>query len=93
LRYNHFVTDNRSIELLRLLADRLERLSADSHWAHRASGLRGSITKLLEQTDAGVPVAARRLNLQTKAAFEILREAAQEIPDLENMYKNNELLS
>ena len=88
MRYNHFVIDNRSIELLRLLADRLERLSVDSRWAHRASGVRGSITKLLEQTDAGIPVAARRLSLQTKAAFEILRKAAQEIPDLESLYNN-----
>ena len=80
--------DNRSIELLRLLADRLERLSVDSHWAHRASGLRGSITKLLEQADAGIPLASQRLNLLIKAAFEILRLAAKEIPDLESLYKN-----
>jgi hypothetical protein len=87
LRYNHFVTDNRQIEILRLLADRLERLSADSHWANHASGLRGSITKLLEQNDAGMPVVTRRLNLLTEAAFEVLRQAAQEIPASGDMFK------
>jgi hypothetical protein len=31
-----------------LLASRLERLSADSHWARRASGLRGALLRCLE---------------------------------------------
>jgi hypothetical protein len=30
---------------------RLERLSADSYWAHRASGLRGSLLKCMEQIE------------------------------------------
>jgi len=30
---------------------RLERLSADSYWAHRASGLRGSLLKCVEQIE------------------------------------------
>ncbi len=81
------MTDNQPIELLRLLAARLERLSVDSRWARRASGLRGNIIKFLEQADAGEPVAAARLNLLTDAAFDILRRAAQDIPDLENLYK------
>ena len=41
------------IELLRMLEKRLERLSADSLWARRASGLRGNIIKVLEEIDAG----------------------------------------
>jgi hypothetical protein len=76
-----------SLQLLRLLTSRLERLSVDSHWARRASGLRGNIIKLLEQADAGEPVAARRLDLLTDTAFDILRQAAQDIPDLEDLYK------
>jgi hypothetical protein len=81
------VTENQPIELLRLLAVRLERLSVDSRWARRASGMRGNIIKILEQADAGKPVAARRLGMLTDSAFEILRQAAQDIPDLENLYK------
>ncbi|MCX6036369.1 MAG: hypothetical protein NTW99_00435 [Chloroflexi bacterium] len=82
------MTDNQPIELLRLLAARLERLSVDSRWARRASGLRGNIVKILEQADIGEPVAAMRLNLLTDTAFDILRRAAQDIPDLEDLYKN-----
>ena len=43
---------NTDIELLRLLAERLERLSVDSLWARRASGLRGNIIKVLEEIDS-----------------------------------------
>ena len=82
------MTDNQPIELLRLLAARLERLLVDSRWARRASGLRGNIIKILEQADTGEPVAAMRLNLLTDTAFDILRRAAQDIPDLEGLYKN-----
>ncbi|MDP2995479.1 MAG: hypothetical protein Q8N46_10210 [Anaerolineales bacterium] len=82
------MTDNQPIELLRLLAARLERLSVDSRWARRASGLRGNIIKILEQADAGELVSAARLNLLTDTAFDILRCAAQDIPDLEDLYKN-----
>jgi hypothetical protein len=83
------VTDNQSIELLRLLANRLERLSVDSRWARRASGLRGNIIKLLEQADFGKKVTAKRLNLLTDNAFDILRQAAQDIPDLEALHKRS----
>jgi hypothetical protein len=69
------------------LATRLERLSADSHWARRASGLRGNIVKLLEEADAGGKVSAALLDLLTDSAFDILRRAAQDIPDLEALLK------
>jgi hypothetical protein len=82
------VTGDQPTELLRLLASRLERLSVDSHWARRASGLRGNIIKVLEQADSGEPLAASRLDLLTDTAFDILRRAAQDIPDLEDLYKN-----
>jgi hypothetical protein len=77
------VNDPRQIELLRLLAARLERLSADSRWARRASGLRGNLLKVLEEVDSGQVVAQARLDLLTGRAFEILRLAAREIPDLD----------
>lgn len=83
--------DNQPIELLRLLAARLERLSVDSRWARRASGLRGNIIKILEQADNGEPVAANRLDLLTETAFGILRRAARDIPDLETLYKKSRL--
>ena len=32
-----------------MLVARLERLSADSYWAHQASGVRGSLLRLMEK--------------------------------------------
>jgi hypothetical protein len=75
------------IQLLRLLTARLERLSVDSHWARRASGLRGNIVKVLEEADNGIDISPDRLELLTQAAFDILRRAAQDIPDLEDLLK------
>lgn len=75
------------IRLLRLLISRLERLSVDSHWARRANGLRGNIVKVLEEADSGQQIASKRLELLTDAAFDILRRAAQDIPDLEELLK------
>ncbi|MFA5873965.1 MAG: hypothetical protein WC832_08360 [Anaerolineales bacterium] len=80
------MTDNQPIELLRLLAARLERLSVDSRWARLASGLRGNIIKILEQAETG-EVAPERLDLLIGRSFEILREAAREIPDNEALLK------
>jgi hypothetical protein len=76
-----------SLQLLRLLTVRLERLSVDSHWARRASGLRGNIIKVLEEADAGETISVARLDLLTGSAFDILRRAAQDIPDLEVLLK------
>lgn len=67
----------------RLLAVRMERLSADSHWARRASGLRGSLLRSIEEFDLTAPEkqgallpALEKLNWRS---FEILTRAAQEI--------------
>ena len=77
--------DSRQVQLLRLLATRLERLSVDSHWARRASGLRGNIVKVLEEVESGNDVSAARLDLLTDTAFNILRRAAHDIPDPEDL--------
>jgi hypothetical protein len=79
------MTDARA-ELLRLLAGRLERLSVDSIWARRASGLRGSVIKALETVDKGQTVTAEHLDLLIERSFEILRNAAREIPDVEEQW-------
>ncbi len=83
VRYNPLMSDPRQVELLRLLVARLERLSADSHWARRASGTRGNLLKVLEEIDSGQVVVSERLDRLVEAAFDLLRRAAQEIPDLE----------
>jgi len=77
--------NNTDVELLRLLAGRLERLSVDSLWARRASGLRGNIIKVLTEIDAGQEVKPERISPLIERAFEVLRHAAQEIPDIEEI--------
>ncbi|MBE0411905.1 MAG: hypothetical protein IBX69_19420 [Anaerolineales bacterium] len=64
----------------RLLADRLERLSADSIWAHRASGVRGSLVRLISAIDQGneTDVNITRLDDLLEQGFDILEKAAKE---------------
>jgi len=66
-----------------MLTRRLERLSVDSIWARRASGLRGSLIKALAAAEAGAPPSAEHLDLLIEHSFEILSRAAREIPDRE----------
>ncbi len=75
-------------ELLRLLADRLERLSVDSIWARRASGLRGNVNRVLDEIANGQAVDPLRIQMLVERCFEILQKAAREIPDLEEIKKN-----
>lgn len=80
---------NRDIELLQLLADRLERLSADSLWARRASGLRGNILKVLEEYNSHGEIETNRAAPLIQRSFEILKHAGREIPDSEEITKKN----
>jgi hypothetical protein len=49
------MADTGNDDLALLLITRLERLSADSYWAHQASGLRGSLLRSLEEMRAREP--------------------------------------
>jgi hypothetical protein len=61
-------------ELARVLITRLERLSADSYWAHRASGVRGSLLRWVEDDRRDV----RRGKDLIKYGFDVLEKAARE---------------
>ncbi len=65
-------------ELLRLILARLERVSVDSYWAHRASGVRGSLLRALERLEAGQPVNSQQLKAVLDQGFAILERAARE---------------
>ena len=65
-------------KLIRLLLPRLERISVDSYWAHRASGVRGALVKIVEQMEAGVAVDPVSLKTNIRIGFEILKGAAEE---------------
>jgi hypothetical protein len=68
----------------KLLVQRLERLSADSVWAHRASGLRASLDKFLANLDPE-DYDAKKLGTLVQQGFEVLEKAAQEIPSPEDL--------
>lgn len=71
--------DDHNWELLQRLVDRLERLSADSTYAHRASGLRGTFLHYIENIQAGSQVNDAELERLVEYGFEILGLAAKEI--------------
>jgi hypothetical protein len=70
------------LEEARLLLSRLERLSADSTWAHRASGVRGALLRCVEGLEAGGEGAneqAAHLEDLVRLGTIILNHAAREI--------------
>jgi len=69
-------------ETANLLTYRIERLSADSRWAHRASGVKGALLRCLQNYDlAPSPAAAAKLQSLVTDGFDLLAKAAREIPD------------
>lgn len=73
----------------RMIAQRLERLSADSSWAHVASGHRGSLLKMIDwlEQQADMEQVPRSvielLDLLLDKGFDLLTRAAREIGDPE----------
>jgi hypothetical protein len=65
-------------KLIRLLLERLERVSVDSYWAHRASGIRGGLLKNLDELEKGEPAGRANTATLVSSAFEILTRAARE---------------
>ena len=75
----------RRLATAQLVTSRLERLSVDSYWAHRASGLRGSLLRCLERLETAPPDSPTqagelaRLEQLTRLGYQILDHAAGEI--------------
>ena len=69
---------HKQIQLIRLLLARLERVSVDSYWAHRASGIRGALLRALEKVEAGQAVDEPGLRRLMDKGFKILERAAEE---------------
>jgi hypothetical protein len=69
------------INLLKMMAERLERLNVDSKWARRASGTRGGVIKTLEQFQQGITPSVDAVDLLISRSMEILSKAAREIPE------------
>ncbi len=74
--------DQKELELVKRLVDRLEHLSVDSIYAHRASGLRGSLLRFTELLERGGRLDNNdqtRLEQLVADGFEILELAAREM--------------
>jgi hypothetical protein len=67
------------IDTLQFLLFRLERISADSVVAHRASGVRGAMLRALEQYEKGIIPSDKELTLLIKHGYTLLQKAAREI--------------
>lgn len=66
---------------MELLISRLERLSADSIYAHQASGYRGALLRLLESGRTGggsIEISESELDKLMGQAYLILHRAARE---------------
>ncbi len=66
------------LRTLRLLLARLERISADSVTAHRASGVRGAMLRMLEKLEAGDDVSDPELKRLIENGYRLLQRAAKE---------------
>ena len=69
---------NEEIKLIQLLLARLERVSVDSYWAHRASGIRGGLLRTLEDLEKGTLSGQANTTELISSAFKILTRAARE---------------
>ena len=65
---------NEQRDLIDMLVARLERLSADSYWAHQASGVRGSLLRIIENER----LDSSDLDILVEMGFDFLEKAARE---------------
>jgi len=61
-----------------MLVERLEHIPADSGWAHRASGVRGALLRMLECLETGVLIDQQKYKESYNLGFWILEQAANE---------------
>ena len=71
------MTDN-PLPTLRFLLSRLERISADSSVAYRASGVRGSMLRVVEKIEKGRPVSIADVKRLIESGYQLLQKAAAE---------------
>ena len=67
-----------TLRTLQFLLSRLERISADSAVAYRASGVRGAMLRVVEKIEEGQPVSSHDVKRLTDRAYLLLQKAARE---------------
>ena len=66
------------LRTLRMLLARLERISADSVTAHRASGIRGGMLRAIDQLEKKDRVPAYIVKRLIESGYALLQRAAEE---------------
>ena len=66
------------LHTLQFLLSRLERISADSAVAYRASGVRGAMLRVVEKLEVGRPVSSQDVKRLIESGYSLLEKAAQE---------------
>ena len=66
------------LRTLRMLLARLERISADSVTAHRASGVRGAMLRVIDQLEKQEQVPDYDMRRLIESGYVLLERAAQE---------------
>lgn len=69
---------DKTLRTLQFLLSRLERISADSAVAYRASGVRGAMLRLVEKIEEGKPVSSQDVKRLIESAYLLLQKAARE---------------
>jgi hypothetical protein len=70
--------NNATLRTLRFLLARLERISADSVTAHRASGVRGALLRELERLEKTGAGSGERASRLIERGYALLEQAAEE---------------
>jgi hypothetical protein len=66
------------IRTLNFLLSRLERISADSSVAYRASGVRGAMLRVVEKIEKGGTVSNQDVKRLIESGYFLLQKAARE---------------
>ena len=66
------------LRTLRMLLARLERISADSVTAHRASGIRGGMLRVIDQLEKQEEVSEYVMKRLVESGYLLLQRAAEE---------------
>ena len=74
--YNEIMIED--LRILQFLLSRLERISADSAVAYRASGVRGAMLRMVEKLEVGRPVSSQDVKRLIESGYSLLEKAAQE---------------
>ena len=69
---------NNDLRTLQFVLSRLERISADSVVAHRASGVRGAMLRMVEKLERGRPVPSQDARRMIESGYALLKKAAEE---------------